>query len=270
MRARFVQTDDGFVRQGRRGPRALEWKEGADRGPPSFSFGESSNQAAEHGFPIRFPEAWSASSESFRGGARSGDLDPASNSSHQPTASAANSDRIRPVKIASEAGAEGAELLMVMACLGLAYGLALIGIASVFALRARQRDAVGTELQRNFVDRRPRMLQAALAAALLLALTIPAESRAGLLHMLPLILLAGTFHLIRPDSRDQICGDRGLRLGWTVLSFDEFESWRLMGEHLRYQKFGLWEAVALAPEHHTQVRTILERDVADRESAFNQ
>ena len=51
-------------------------------------------------------------------------------------------------------------------------------------------------------------------------------------------------------------------------SFAELEEWRLTGDHLRFRLFGIWTSAPLPRPDQAAIRTALEREAAERESAL--
>jgi len=156
--------------------------------------------------------------------------------------------------------------------LGALFGLsalaACFGLGLVLSVRSRERARVGDVLEAVLPGRRARAWSG-LALAVPFAWMAAEEPVVGAtLALLGILLVA--VHFLRPGADDRVCGDRGVRHGWSVRGFDELEEWRLIGDHLRFRLHGEWTAVDLASERQAPVLERLRAVAGDRESAFNQ
>ena len=151
---------------------------------------------------------------------------------------------------------------------GLSFAILGVGIATTLLGRARERSRAGARLEALEESRgwRRAVLAVLIAAAVLRMLTSSAWM--PLPVDLALLVVAGGLVLLRPGFHDAVACERGVRSGWDVIAFGEFEEWRLVGEHLRYRWQGEWRAAPLAPEKQDPVRRALESAAPDRESRF--
>lgn len=147
------------------------------------------------------------------------------------------------------------------------YACAVIALVAVLANHGREKAVVGEVL----TERRDwGTLRFGGMGAIFVALIVAwfGREHAPLVWTLPLLGICGAIQVYRPDFSDQICGDRGVRYGWYLRRFEDFEEWRLTGEHLRFRLFGIWRAVPLPPERHEAFRPLLEEKAPGRESRF--
>ena len=70
---------------------------------------------------------------------------------------------------------------------------------------------------------------------------------------------------LSPGFQDSVFGEHGVQRGWTARRFGELESWRLIGEHLRWKHRGLWVATDVPVAEHAALRERLLREIPDRE-----
>lgn len=144
--------------------------------------------------------------------------------------------------------------------------LLLAGLAAAAAFRARGAAVVGEVLYRAGRGVRSRLATTVAIAALgTLALGGDASPGAGGALLLALTT-AGVWLL--PREREVVCGERGLRSGWTAVAFAELEEWRLVGAHLRYRLRGRWRAVEVPPALHPALRVRLEEQAGGLESGL--
>ena len=150
--------------------------------------------------------------------------------------------------------------------LALAEGVFLL--ATALRLASIKQEVLGEVLHADLAPRTIRWVGLALqGAALLLALTVAPLVRLLAVFLLPLI--AGALWLA-PRQQDQRCGSRGVQHGWEVQKLEDFEAWRLTGDHLRFRKSGRWFAVALPNSMHADMRARLEDACPERESKYRQ
>ena len=139
-------------------------------------------------------------------------------------------------------------------------------VASCF-VHLQERSRVGEVLDRVRGGRTMRIVVALLVLGVQAYATVEGEH----LHRglsLPLLGLALGFVLLRPSRGDRVCGTRGVRCGWSVLSHRDLEEWRLNGDHLRFRLRGEWESVGLPHGLHERVEPHLREVAPDRESPF--
>jgi hypothetical protein len=143
--------------------------------------------------------------------------------------------------------------------------LAAVGLTAALFVRVRAPRVLGTVLDRGRT--RPFGRLAALAllvgAGVALATVEDAPPRGWVA-----LGLSAAFMVLRPAFDERVCGSEGVRRGWWLVRFEDLEQWRLIGEHLRFQLFGEWDAVPLAPAHQAAVRERLVAAAPGRESAF--
>lgn len=156
--------------------------------------------------------------------------------------------------------------------LELAYGLSFaslgLGIALTLKGQIRERSRAGSRLEAQEEGRGWRwfVLALLLAAA---ALRFLAEGAWMPLPVdLALLLAAGVLVWLRPGFHDAVTCERGVRSGWDVVPFGEFEEWRLVGDHLRFRWGGEWRAAPLELSRHGSIRPALESAAPGRESRF--
>lgn len=84
------------------------------------------------------------------------------------------------------------------------------------------------------------------------------------------ISVAGALALVfLPNAREGWVGARGVRLGWLVRPWSGVESWRLVGEHLRFRVGERWRAIPVPADDRDEVRRVLEATIPDAESELS-
>lgn len=109
-------------------------------------------------------------------------------------------------------------------------------------------------------------------ALAIVVLAITVVTAVAVSRVAALILVGGLDALllcwIAMESKDEVVGSNGARQGWNASKYSEVESWRLIGEHLRWKRRGQWFAAALPTAHHGAMREVLEAQAPGREDGF--
>lgn len=142
-----------------------------------------------------------------------------------------------------------------------------LGLAAALIARHRARRVAGRPLRVERGARGARWALGILHLVALAGLWIGADPSLRVAGSVPLALSL-VLALAGPSSNDRVLGDAGVVSGWTAEPFGKLAEWRLTGEHLRFRVGEGWSAVACPPELQGEVRALLERAVAGRESRF--
>jgi len=143
----------------------------------------------------------------------------------------------------------------------------LLGAVALFAgvWQAINRRRLGRVRLRRSARRRVRLLLV-LGALGLVGLLAWADPWARSPQVLLLGLLSVWLIASSPGFQDSIWGENGVQRGWYARRYSELEAWRLVGEHLRWQLFGVWVSTEVPPSEHAALRRRLEAEAPGRES----
>ena len=146
--------------------------------------------------------------------------------------------------------------------------MSLFGLGIVARARIARDPKIGKPfyIARDSGGLKP-VLFAAQAGLLISALTLD-----GFPILFSIMALHGAALLtwLAPGTNDRACGESGVFRGWNGYRFEQLESWRLTGEHLRFRVLGEWRAVEVPADRRARLRAILEREIPERESDFKQ
>ena len=105
-----------------------------------------------------------------------------------------------------------------------------------------------------------------LGAAVLVGLLAWADPLGRSSRVLAIGLLSVWLIASSPGFQDSIWGESGVQRGWYARRYTELEQWRLVGEHLRWQLFGVWVSTDVPSSEHAALRRQLEAQAPGRES----
>lgn len=154
-------------------------------------------------------------------------------------------------------------LTIVLASLLLVQGTAFL---LVWGRVRSARGSVGRPLHGVRAKRDRRLAQGLAILTVTVAATLALPPAAGWVLAAGSIALLLTWLALEP--RDELVGADGARQGWNASSYGDVESWRLIGEHLRWKRDGQWFAASLPVDLHGEVRKILEARAPGREDAY--
>lgn len=96
---------------------------------------------------------------------------------------------------------------------------------------------------------------------------IVADVAPGSFKLAAAVSVIGALALVfLPIAEQGWIGTTGVRLGWLVLPWERVDSWRLVGEHLRFRHGERWLAIPVGASEMESVRRVLTAAIAERES----
>jgi hypothetical protein len=142
----------------------------------------------------------------------------------------------------------------------------ILALVVVMLIRTRQRLMVGTPERSERGSRDVLFLLLPIVLGVLLASSLQGDLPVTVLA--PGLLAAAAMLLIQPKTGANTLGETGVAVGWRTRKFQQFEEWRLMGDHLRVFAGGEWRAIAVPVAEHTELRKRLESLCPEKESRF--
>lgn len=134
----------------------------------------------------------------------------------------------------------------------------------------RARTAVGQAIVVHGSRRRRRLqLLAFLGLVFVGCLIVSAEGQ-GPFAVGAIVGVFGAIALtFLPVEGEGWIGTGGVRLGWLVVPWSNVESWRLVGDHLRFKKHERWNAIPVTEPEKQLLREVLTKVAPEKEAELS-
>ncbi len=144
--------------------------------------------------------------------------------------------------------------------------LMVLAAGFLLAIHAKHHRTFGS-VRRAQVDRRWECIVLIPVALAVLAIVLVWGESARTLMLTGLAASVASLWFLH-EMRGATLGSVGARIGWRSRRFEDFEEWRLTGDHARFRVAGQWYALELPVEDQSELRQQLVGLCPDRESRF--